>query len=478
MKSAFAIPEMDCPMNRTTTLHEVIDVERNIEDVYRYLLDFSTIEQWDPGVYRSRKIDAGAPQVGTRFDITLNLPSGRQPMQYRLIEAQPNKLLVLHGEGQGFSAVDTITFETTRAQHTRISYTAELSFEGARNLVQPALGPLLRRIGRKAVDGMHTALSVEAPIHTSSPGARLSERLLLPAARNFTERGYLRMPNKGLSERMDGKTVIVTGPTSGLGLATAYELARLGARVALVGRDEQRLQEAQKTIQDFSGCEAGNLPVYRADLSLLSEVRRVANDIRKAEKRIDVLVNNAGALFNQRRETTEGFECALAINLLAPWLLIHELLPTLKESRAHVINVASGGMYLQPVRLDDMDYLQGRYDGSKAYARAKRALVDATAHLAAIHPEVRFNAMHPGWAATPGVSKSLPGFEKVVGKRLRDSRMGADTIVWLASSNAASQASGLFWFDREARPTSVVAGTTTSAEKGQALIEWLDRAAE
>ncbi len=460
--------------NRPIHLSEVIEVEREIDDVFRYLLDFSTIEQWDPGVYRAHKTTPGPVQAGTRFEIDLNLPLGRQPMSYELVHVVPGKALVLKGTGVGFTVKDTITLEPTGTGRTRIHYSAELAFTGARRLLAPAMQPLLQRIGRKAVNGLKTALTISPPM-APKPHITLEERLLVPAAANFTERGYLKMANKGLSECMHGKTAVVTGPTSGLGLASACELARLGARVALVGRDRARLETARKAIQDFSGCSDGDLPLYCADLSLLADVRRVAGEILNAEKNLDVVINNAGALFSDRQETPEGHERALAINLLAPWLLTNALLPRLKASNAHVINVASGGMYLQPVQLRDMQYRQGKYDGSKAYARAKRAMVDTTEHLAAMHPDVRFNAMHPGWAATPGVSKSLPGFEKVIGKRLRDSRMGADTIIWLASSTEASKASGYFWFDRVARPTAVIAGTATSPADRHQLIAWLEQ---
>jgi len=459
-------------MHRSTTLHEVIEVNRPIEDVYRYLLDFSTIEQWDPGVYRSRKLDSGAPAVGTRFELMLNLPGGRQPMTYTLREAEFPHRIALDGKGANFSALDTLELSANDAQSTRISYRAELTFSGWQAAFLAGMAPLLRSIGRKAVDGLRTALS-PAPRVAPQAHTRIRERLLLPAALDFTERGYLRQANKGLSERMDGKTVIVTGPTSGIGLASACEFARLGARVVLLGRDQPRLQAARNAIKAFSGCPPEQLATYTADLSLLRDAQRAAGEISSTEERIDVLVNNAGALFGDRQETPEGHERTVAINLLAPWLLSHALLPKLKATAGRIINVASGGMYLQPLRLDDMEYRNGRFDGSKAYARAKRALVVTTEHLATQHADISINAMHPGWAATPGVTKALPKFEATIGRHLRDARMGADTIVWLASSSVASTASGLFWFDRQPRPTSVVPGTATSAPDREDLICWL-----
>ncbi len=463
-------------VSASQSLCETVTVQRSADDVYRYLMDFSTIEQWDPGVYRAVKTTPGAPSIGTRFKLILNLPGGRQAMDYELIELEAPKRLKLRGRGPGFRVTDTIELQALKDGCCRIEYRAELHFAGWRALALSPMRPLLQRIGRRAVNGLAVALAPE-PLLDGTGDNNWKERLLLPAAMDFTRRGYLNMPNKGLSTRMDGRAVLVTGPSSGLGLATACECARLGARVILVGRDEGRLQQARQSIADFSGQSLEELPLYVADLSLLAEVRRVADSIGEHEPVIDVLINNAGALFAERGETAEGHERALAINLLAPWVLTHELMPLLEASAGRVINVASGGMYLQALRLDDMQFRRGRYDGAKAYARAKRALVSVTESLAAACPMLTVNAMHPGWAATPGVAKSLPAFNRALGNRLRDARMGADTIVWLASSPAVEHCSGLFWFDRQPRPVAVLPGTAVGPADAQRLLHWLEDAA-
>ena len=120
-----------------------------------------------------------------------------------------------------------------------------------------------------------------------------------------------------------------------------------------------------------------------------------------------------------------------------------------------------------------MQFLNEPYDGSKAYARAKRALVSVTEHWAQQHPEIFFSSMHPGWAATPGVEKSLPAFNQRMRRWLRDARMGADTMVWLASSEAPLSHSGKFWFDRQPRPTALLPGTAVSATQQAELLQWL-----
>lgn len=454
-------------------LHEKIEVERSARDCFRYLADFSTSEQWDPGVYRAAKVTAGAPAVGSEFELLLQSAGRRLPMRYCIEELETDRRIVLRGQGDGFSAFDTISIEPLSADSARIDYRAEITFHGPASHIEPLLSPWLNRVGRQAVAGLQRALTPQPP---QPPGmlSRIGQRLILPGAWSFTERGYLAMPDKGLSEFVDGRTYVITGPTSGIGLASACQLARLGGRLLLVGRDPERLARAMAEIRDFSGCANDKVICLDAELSLLSEVDRISQEIYYHAPRIDGLINNAGALFAERDETAEGNERALAINLLSPWFLTRELLPALRQAGGRVINVASGGMYLQPLHLDDMQYQQGPYDGSKAYARAKRALVAVTEHWAQTITDVDFHSMHPGWAATPGVARSLPAFNRRLGKWLRDSRMAADTIVWLATSSAVAGDSGRFWFDRRPRPTALLPGTAVSAAERDALIEWLD----
>jgi len=454
-------------------LQETRVVARSAADCFRYLLDFSTIEQWDPGVYRAEKVTPGAVRKGCEFKLILNSAGRRVPMSYTLLDFKTDQELRLSGTGQGFTAEDVIRFKALENGNCEISYQAELTFTDGKSKLETLLKPWLNRVGKAAVDGMQRALTPIVKPQPLSLGQRLSSKLVLPAAWQFTERGYLNMPHKGLSQFVDGKTFIVTGPTSGLGLATACELARLGARVILLGRGKEKLLAAQQEIMAFAGVPASQLPIFTADLSLLSETRRVGAEIAAAESQLDGLINNAGALFNQREETSEGIERCLAINLLAPYVLTESLIPALSDN-ARVINIASGGMYLQGLKLEDLQFAKEDYDGSKAYARAKRGLVAITEYWAEAHPKLEFHSMHPGWAATPGVSKSLPAFEKKMSKRLRDSRMGADTIVWLATNSTASAGHTGFWFDRQQWPTAILPKTAVSAGQRKKLLDHLD----
>ncbi|MFT5574783.1 MAG: dehydrogenase/reductase SDR family protein 12 [Bermanella sp.] len=442
-------------------LRESITVQRSIEDCFRYVQDFSTIEQWDPGVYRSVKLTKGKVGAGSEFDLLLHVAGKHVAMRYTLDRVEKNALLVFSGHNRALNAVDTIRFTELDSARTRINYNAVLTLNILPQGIKPLMMPSFRRLGEKAVKGLQRALSIPEKVLRTPFSFRVKDRFLLPALYDFTERGYLNMPSKGLSQFMDGKTVVLTGPTAGLGLAAACELSRLGARLILIGRGQQRLEAAKQTVLNFSGAATDSVELFTAELSLVAEVEQVANLVKARHKKIDVLINNAGVLPAEREETAEGNELTLAVNLLAPAALTLALQPLLKAARGRVINVASGGMYLAGLKLDDLQYTRGTFDGAKAYARAKRALLVMSEHLGRRWQAdgVDFYVMHPGWAATPGVAKSLPSFNKRLAGYLRDARMGADTMVWLAAATEVAGHTGQFWFDRQRHCTSVLPGT-------------------
>lgn len=288
----------------------------------------------------------------------------------------------------------------------------------------------------------------------------------------FTRIGYAIRSRRWEGElpAMAGKVVVVTGATSGLGFAAARRLAGLGAAVRLVGRSTTKLERAMDEIRTETG--SSDLKSYAGDLAVVAEVRSAAAAILAGEPRIDVLVNNAGALFPERGETVDGNELSLATNLLGPFLLTNLLLPRLEASApSRIVTVSSGGMYTQRVDLDDLQFNRGEYKGAAAYARAKRGQVILTEMWAdrLAQRGVVANAMHPGWANTPGVAQSLPSFRRLVGPLLRTPEQGADTIVWLAASAAAGEISGLFWLDRKPRPTHRLKRTMESPEERRML---------
>ena len=263
---------------------------------------------------------------------------------------------------------------------------------------------------------------------------------------------------------MAGRTVVLTGPTSGLGRAAAGSFARMGARLVLVGRDAGRLERTRgELLAEVPGLEAVTIV---ADMASLASVRAAADEILEREPRIDVIVDNAGAMIPAREVTDEGFERTFAIMVLGPFTLVSRLLPRLLESPdGRLVAVTSGGMYTQALPLDDLAYERGTYSGAKAYARAKRAQVALIREWGRRlrGAGVIANAMHPGWANTPGLEASLPGFAGLMGGQLRTAAEGVDTVLWLAAAPEARASSGRLFLDRRERPFDRIPSTRLSA---------------
>ena len=252
---------------------------------------------------------------------------------------------------------------------------------------------------------------------------------------------------------MRGKTVVVTGPTSGLGEQVARQLALTGANLVLVARNEEK---CARVIDELAPLCTGNRPVFvRAEMGDLESVRSACASIQQQFTHIDVLIHNAGALLNTRELSPQGIEQTVASHVVGPFLMTTLLLPLLKGGR--VVTVSSGGMYTSGLPAFDkgetLEMPAHKYGGSKQYAIAKRAQVTLTEMWATRESQTEFVSMHPGWADTPGVQESIPGFRRVTAPILRTASEGADTIAWLAVVDPLPKASGTFWSDREVRPT-------------------------
>jgi NAD(P)-dependent dehydrogenase (short-subunit alcohol dehydrogenase family) len=252
-----------------------------------------------------------------------------------------------------------------------------------------------------------------------------------------------------------GRTVLVTGATSGLGRASVHALAALGARVILLGRNEAKLEVVRRELVARQGED--RFPLLVADMASLDSVRRAVGRVLETEPRLDVVVDNAGAIFEARTETADGIEATLATMVVGPFVMVGGLLPLLRRSPgSRVISVASGGMYLEAVDATDLEWQRTPFNGIRAYARAKRiqlALVrEWHRRVGRDSAGIRFNAMHPGWADTPGLAASIPQFHDLLGPLLRSPAEGIDTIVWLAADPDAGRPGGRLFLDRRARP--------------------------
>jgi retinol dehydrogenase-14 len=256
---------------------------------------------------------------------------------------------------------------------------------------------------------------------------------------------------------MTGKTVLVTGATSGIGRATALALAELGARVAITGRDLDRTEAAARQIR---AAGAGRVEVFVADLSSQVEVRRMAGEVLERLDRLDVLVNNVGGYWNTRHVTADGIEHTFAVNHLAPFLLTNLLLDRLKRGpAARVVTVSSNAQALGRIDFED---LQGErdYSGARAYNQSKLANVLFTYELARrLHgTAVTANALHPGVVST-SFGASDPGrAQRILVPLLRPwmktPTKGAATSVHLASDPGLERVTGGYFVNRSSRRSS------------------------
>ncbi len=305
--------------------------------------------------------------------------------------------------------------------------------------------------------------------------------LELPVFPSFTRLGYnarRRLDHWTALDRyhLDGRVVVVTGASSGLGLVGTEQLARCGATVVLLGRDRAKTQRVRDDIAARTGNDS--LDVVVADMGDLDAVRDAAAEIGERHERLDVLVHNAGALTADRRTAPSGLELVVASQVVGPFLLTSLLLDRLRQhAPGRVITMSSGGMYASPLRVDDLQ-MGDDYKGSEQYARAKRAQVTLNEMWATrvAASDIVFHSMHPGWADTPGVQESLPTFRKVVGPLLRSPEQGADTLVWLAADDGEPLGtSGKFWLDRRQRSLHKVPSTKKSdtPQRREQLWDWV-----
>ena len=272
---------------------------------------------------------------------------------------------------------------------------------------------------------------------------------------NGMAQSALALPEPMSSISMAGKTCVVTGANSGIGKATAQALALMGAEVVMVCRSRERGEAALTEIQGVLQGR-GRLELKLADLSIMSATRALAEDLKRTHPRIDVLVNNAGGIFNERRVTPEGLEFTFALNHMSYFILTTQLLDTLKASApARIINVSSGAHTRGRIPLDDLQYKRS-YSAFRAYSDTKLANVLFTYELARRleGSGVTCNCLHPGVVATGFSSQGGPPlfkwFLKWFQVFLLTPERGAETTVYLASSPEVEGVSGKYFSRRKA----------------------------
>ncbi|XP_076833528.1 DHRS-12_like_SDR_c-like domain-containing protein [Brachyhypopomus gauderio] len=254
---------------------------------------------------------------------------------------------------------------------------------------------------------------------------------------------------KDVEVSLAGRSYMITGANSGIGKAAAMILAKKGGTIHMVCRNKDKAEEARADIVKESGNK--EIYVHLLDLSETKKVWEFAESFKKKYRTLNVLINNAGCMMTKREVNAEGLEKSFAINSLAVYILIKSLIPLLEKSPdPRVISVTSGGMLVQKLRTGNLQSQRGRYDGTMVYAQNKRQQVVMTEQFAKAHTNIHFSVMHPGWVDTPMIANTMPDFHSSMKERLRTPEQGADTLVWLAVSEAAiAKPSGRFFQDRK-----------------------------
>lgn len=458
-------------------LERTLATPQPIEKVFDYMSHFHRVVEWDASVVHAEKSTAGVITLGTRFAVDVRLLGRTSRFNYTITKIEEPTYIELVGEGEQCTATDRITLARDANGGTQMHYSVTLQFSPQMQRLVKLMAPFINHNIDVAVEGLLRTLNNEPQPLRRYPA--WLDRCIVPGALQFTRYGYFWSKKhwKGIDQDLSGKHVIVTGASSGLGRAATFMLAERGASVTAVVRDEEKAEALVQAIKKHCG---QTIRIELCDLSSMRATLLLAQKLLAEGKAINALINNAGALFNERQLTSENLEKSFALLLLSPFIFTETLLPLITASgEGRVINVASGGMYTQRVHLDDLNFEREHYDGAKAYARAKRGLVDMTKLWAEKYSgkKVFFHAMHPGWADTVGVVNALPGFHKVMRSVLRSPEQGADTMVWLAVAPEAVQCNGEFWLDRRVHTTAVFPGTESSPELREqlygALVDYL-----
>ena len=273
-----------------------------------------------------------------------------------------------------------------------------------------------------------------------------------------------------------GQRWLVTGGSGGIGRHIVLEAARAGATVTAVARNESKLGALR---DDARQAGIRGVETECCDFTLQADTERLLRRLEASGRKVDVLVNNVGVLLDDLSVTVEGRESSFVSNLLSHYQLTEGLIRAglLAGPKATVINMTSGGGYNMPLMVAMLNVTDpAKYNGVFAYGFHKRAQIVLNQYWRDTYGSrgIAFYVMHPGWADTDGVKRSLPRFRKILRSILRDAAAGADTALWLAGTRPAQPEHELVWFDRAIRPAHVYDRTRTTKDTPRSLVAYLE----
>ncbi len=295
-------------------------------------------------------------------------------------------------------------------------------------------------------------------------------------AASFSQVGFLtrRMFWPSFKPDFRGQHWLVTGGSGGLGRQMVWAGLQGGATVIAAARSEQKLRELAS---EAAAAGLSRLEIEHCDFTSMRETRELVERLSSRGSRIDVLMNNVGVMNDELVITPEGVEASFASNLLAHYVLTEGLIDRgILSGGSAVINITSGGGYSIPLSTALLNITNSaQFNGVVAYAAHKRAQISLTSFWREQHGDkgIGFYVMHPGWADTAGVQRSLPRFRRLFRPVLRDARSGADTALWLAATRPNQPSHELVWFDRKIRAAHAFAYTKATKETATDLANYL-----
>lgn len=297
---------------------------------------------------------------------------------------------------------------------------------------------------------------------------------------SFTQIGYVarKLFWQETNPNFAGQRWLVTGASGGLGREIALSAAKAGATVVAAARSGEKLDDLVGEARERQ--LQGAIVPETCDFSLQSDTARFMRKVAASGQKIDVLVNNVGVLNDDHTLTSEGREASFTINFLSHYLLTEGLIRqgAFGATSPLVINMTSGGGYNVPLSAAMLNMTNpATFNGTGAYAFHKRGQMVLNQYWRDKYRAQGFTfyVMHPGWADTDGVKRSLPRFRKILKSILRDAVSGTDTAIWLAATRPAQEEKELVWFDRKQRPAHVYERTRTSKDTPQTLVDYLEK---